>query len=326
MIIEKIKLWPDREDVVLTAYITPAGENIPGPKPPVIEKTPAIVICPGGAYRNLQKPEGDPVAAHFAAQGYQSFVLEYSVEMRCPKGKSLFPNQLIDFGKAWLTIREHAEEWNVDVERISIMGFSAGGNLVGMYGTTWHHDLLADTFHVGKEVFKPLCAISLYGVMDYRIQAESILAQEASFVHEELPRCFGTMTPTKEQLEQYSPVCNVDEYTVPMFLANAQDDDCVPPVESLLMARKLMEHNIFVEYHLFPTGGHAFAFGRDTLQPYRQDKLRQCAQWIELVDRFLLYQNIPEAKKSEETMRPPIPQGGPGRRQDKGPGFPRPQA
>jgi acetyl esterase/lipase len=313
MKVEKIKLWPDREDVNLTAYITPAGENIPGPKPPVIEKAPGIVVCMGGAYRALQLPEGDPVAMHYASIGYQSFVLEYSVETRCPQGKSMFPSQLLDFGKAWLTIRENAEEWNVDVERISIMGFSAGGNLVGMYGTTWHHDLLADTFGVEKEMFKPLCAISIYGVMDYRIQAKAILAEKAPFIHEELPRCFGTMEPTQEQLEQYSPVCNVDEYTVPMFLANAQDDDCVPAVESLLMAQKLMENNIPVEYHLFPTGGHAFAFGRDEIQPYRQDKMRQCAKWVELVDRFLLYQNIPEAKKCEDKPLPPLPAGGPGK-------------
>jgi acetyl esterase/lipase len=305
MRIEEIKLWPDREDVTLKAYITPVGDNIPGWRPSEIEKAPAIVICQGGAYRNLQTPEGDAFAAHFASKGYQSFVLAYSVEMNCPKGKSLFPNQLLDFGKAWLKIREHADEWNVDVDRISIMGFSAGGNLVGMYGTTWHHDLLADTFHVEKDVFKPLCAISLYGVMDYRIQAKAIMAEEAPFIHEELPRCFGTMEPTQEQLEQYSPICNVDEHTVPMFLANAQDDPCVPAVESLLMAQKLMENNIFVEYHLFPTGGHAFAFGRDALQPYRQDKLHQCSKWLELVERFLLYMNVPEAKQSEGGMRPP---------------------
>lgn len=142
MKIETIRLWEDREDVELTTFLTMPDDFFPNPV-----KKPAVIVCPGGAYMSCPRHgnEGDPVAMAFAMDGYQSFVLEYSVASKAPTPeKVLFPAQLLDFGKATLTIREHAEEWCVDVERISIIGFSAGAHLCGMLATTWNENLLFD--------------------------------------------------------------------------------------------------------------------------------------------------------------------------------------
>lgn len=66
---------------------------------------PAIIVCPGGAYQTCPRHgnEGDPVAMTFAADGYQAFVLEYSVATKTSQQNMMFPAQILDLGKAMLT-------------------------------------------------------------------------------------------------------------------------------------------------------------------------------------------------------------------------------
>ncbi|MDR4946118.1 MBL fold metallo-hydrolase [Neobacillus cucumis] len=159
------------------------------------------MVCPGGAYMVCPRHgnEGDPVAMAFAIDGYQSFVLEYSVAERAPKGKTLFPAQVIDLGKAIKTIREHADEWCVDVDKISIIGFSAGAHLCGMYATTWSEPLLAETFGVDSSVFKPLSAMLIYGLLDYTIQEKFNKANPHPMLPPNLNEpTFGCIVPLKE--------------------------------------------------------------------------------------------------------------------------------
>lgn len=73
---------------------------------------PAIIVCLGGAYQTCPRHgnEGDPVAMTFAVDGYQAFVLEYSVATKTSQQNMMFPAQILDLGKAMLTIREYAAE------------------------------------------------------------------------------------------------------------------------------------------------------------------------------------------------------------------------
>ena len=66
---------------------------------------PAIIVCPGGAYQTCPRHgnEGDTVAMTFAADGYQAFVLEYSVATKTSQQNMMFPAQILDLGKAMLT-------------------------------------------------------------------------------------------------------------------------------------------------------------------------------------------------------------------------------
>ena len=132
---EKIYLWEDRKDVYLDLFVT----NLDPMFPAVEKKLPAIIVCPGGTYIHWSaKNEGDGVAMQFAAVGYQVFVLKYTCGMDCGENSSQYPAQLLDMGKAILTIREHATEWFVDENRIAVMGFSAGAHLCATLATQWN--------------------------------------------------------------------------------------------------------------------------------------------------------------------------------------------
>jgi len=108
----------------------------------------AIVICPGGAFHTLSiNSEGNDVANWLVKKGVTCFVLKYRLvrsltddpvgEWLAKMGKKEFEeqtSQVIPFaiadGKAAIAyIRKHAVEFNIDADRIGIMGFSAGGTV-----------------------------------------------------------------------------------------------------------------------------------------------------------------------------------------------------
>ena len=82
-------------------------------------KRPAVIVCPGGAYRYKSEREGDPVAMRFLAAGIHAFVLQYSV------APNRYPAAFLELASAVAEVRKHASEWNVDPEKILVCGFSA---------------------------------------------------------------------------------------------------------------------------------------------------------------------------------------------------------
>lgn len=299
MKIETKKLWENRDDVELTMFLHMPDPFIPNPV-----KKPAFIAVPGGAYQTCPRHgnEGDPVAMAFAVDGYQGFVLEYSVASRAPEGCTRFPAQLIDMGKAILTIREHADEWGVDPDKIIICGFSAGAHLCSMYATTWHSGLLEDTLHCSKEQLKILSALCIYGLHDYVLQ-EEFNASHPNMMSDgssNLP-VFGAAHPDKDTLEQYSPVKLANEQTPPMFLAAAADDALVPAMHTLRMAARLQELGVPYECHVFQYGEHGFSLGRNIFEPFKQELTHACAQWVPMAKTFLMHLISPETLKPEES-------------------------
>jgi len=291
MRIETIKLWEDRDDVELTAFL-----NLNDPFLKIKKKRPAIISVPGGAYQTCPRHgnEGDPVAMSFAIDGYQAFVLEYSNATKAPEGKALFPAQTIDMAKAILTIKEHAKEWDIDPEQISIVGFSAGSHVCGMYATTYNtenKDLLTEKFGCTVDDLSIMSALCIYGLHDYELQ-EKFNAEHPNFMSDgkgNIP-IFGSAHPDKETLDKYSPVVQATTAMPPMFLAHALDDGLVPAMHTIKMAERLQELGVPFECHLFQYGNHGFALGRNVFEPFKDSLAHDAADWLPLAKRFLQHQ------------------------------------
>src|SRR6185312_16747331 len=89
----------------------------------------AVIICPGGGYwiTSIVK-EGFAVARKFNEWGIAAFVLNY----RIPNDSSMIDKKigpLQDAQRAIQLVRINAKKWNIDPNRVGIMGFSAGGHL-----------------------------------------------------------------------------------------------------------------------------------------------------------------------------------------------------
>jgi acetyl esterase/lipase len=93
-----------------------------------------ILILPGGGYAHVcTKKEGFPVAAALNKLGINAFILEYRTGRDCePFG----PMQ--DIGEALSLIRDNTEKFNVEIDGYGLMGFSAGGNAVGIFSSHSH--------------------------------------------------------------------------------------------------------------------------------------------------------------------------------------------
>ena len=145
---EQIPLWPsgapgfeDRKDapeIRETFYI----RNVHNPSltvflPPAEKANgAAVIVCPGGAHRFLTiDAEGNNPAKFFAERGVAAFVLKYRLGR---DDKSPFPVYDIekhareDAHRALRLIRSRASEWKIDPNRVGIMGFSAGGEVVSL--------------------------------------------------------------------------------------------------------------------------------------------------------------------------------------------------
>ncbi len=301
MITKRIPLWEGRDDVTLYTMLR---ECTPNPMMPMEqENLPAVVVCPGGAYMFCSvELEGDTTALRFMDKGYQTFIVEYTVGSRCGEHDSKHPAQLIDLAKALLIIREHAEEWHVDVNRISLAGFSAGANLCANMAVHWHESLLSDYFGVDSSCFKPLAVILGYPLTDYSFQEDYVAAclPPAGVLQEGNRAIFGTPTPDKEQRDALSPYLHVSEKTPPIFMVHAANDSLVPAMHSLIMANALAKKGIPYELHIFQNGEHGFATGvPNGVGPYRSDKQMNLSCWVDLAANWLLHWVAPETAEHD---------------------------
>ena len=99
----------------------------------------AVLICPGGGHRELvYKAEGLEPASYFTNLGVAAFVLKYRLarETNSPYSLKIHPRQ--DAQRAMRLIRSRAAEWNVDTNRLGVIGFSAGGEVASLlvYGSS----------------------------------------------------------------------------------------------------------------------------------------------------------------------------------------------
>ena len=113
------------EHVTLTTYILDGSPELSN-----ITSRPSVIIFPGGGYRFTSDREAEPVAMAYLAEGYNAFVLRYSVQER-----SEFPAPLNDAEEAMSIIKKNHQEWNVDPSKIAVIGFSAGGHLATALST-----------------------------------------------------------------------------------------------------------------------------------------------------------------------------------------------
>lgn len=122
----------------------------------------ACIICPGGGYRRLADHEGIRVGKWLAAHGITAFVLRYRLGPRYTH-----PTQLGDGLRAIRFVRAHAEEWQLDPERIAILGFSAGGHLVSTTATRFDNGDPQASDPIERVPSRPNAQILVYPVISF---------------------------------------------------------------------------------------------------------------------------------------------------------------
>lgn len=220
----------------------------------------AVLICPGGGYTGLAYDwEGVDIAKWLNTKGIAGFVLKY----RLPKSESVVTPRhapLMDAQRAMRIIRQHAEEWHLDPDKIGVMGFSAGGHLASTL--TMHHD---------DELVTNYDALDTIGAHpNFQILIYPVITFSAADRHNGSKENLIGKESNEDLIFHYSNENHVTENTPPTFLLHATDDEAVPVENSLLMYAALKNHKVPVEMHIYPFGGHGFALalGMDYLESW----------------------------------------------------------
>lgn len=224
----------------------------------------SIVICPGGGYAYLAiKKEGLKVAKWLNKLGITAFVLKYRLPSDdIMEDKSIGPLQ--DAQEAMRLIRRNAEKWQLNTERIGVLGFSAGGHVAATLSTHYKDEV----YHVSDIISaKP----------DFTILVYPVISMDEKIGHRgSRNRLLGT-NPSIALIEKFSNEKQIDSLTSPAFLVHASDDQGVPVENSLAYYLALKNNNISAELHLYQDGQHGFGLGKiGTSQYWTQ----QCELWL----------------------------------------------
>lgn len=222
----------------------------------------AIVVCPGGGYRNLAwDHEGEQVARWLKEIGVTTALLKYRVPRRPGTADGQPPIQaLMDAQRALSLVRSRAADWGIDPKRVGILGFSAGGHLGAWAATNPDRRSYSAIDAVDQVDCRPDFAALIYpgGVI-------------------------------KKGTDQLAPEIRVTSQTPPTFLVHASNDPGNPE-NSVQLYLALKRAGVPAEMHLYATGGHGFGM-RQGPNP--------CSTWPQRCEDWLRSQGILKSQKPD---------------------------
>ena len=242
----------------------PTLEYYPAPKETA--NGTAVVVCPGGGYAILAiEHEGKQVAEWLNTLGVAAFVLKY----RLPSheimiNKNIGPLQ--DGQEAMRIVRRNAKEWNIDPNKIGIMGFSAGGHLASTVST-----------HYNAKVYETNDSTSARP--DFSLLIYPVISMDSTITHMGSRENLLGKNPSQKLVKEFSNELQVNQNTPPAFLVCSFDDGAVPVENSIRYALALKKYGITCELHIYEHGGHGYGLGRtnDTESTWPE----ACKNWLE---------------------------------------------
>jgi acetyl esterase/lipase len=216
----------------------------------------AVLIFPGGGYwiESIEL-EGRDIARYLTTIGITAIVVKY----RLPSDELCLNKHevpLMDAKRAMRIVRAHAAEWNIDSQKIGVIGFSAGGHLASTLGTHFDYGNKSSLDTIEHFSSRPNFMALIYPVISLK----------DSVTHPGSRKQLLGNNPPSKLIEFYSSELQVKEDTPPTFIVHATDDKVVGVQNSLLMYRALKEKNIPTEMHILSEGGHGFGLASKSQQ------------------------------------------------------------
>ena len=222
----------------------------------ILKSSVVFLVIPGGSYKKLGEVEGLPIAKKFFYFGYSSSVLRYSVF------PASYPTQ---YNQGLSAIKILSSKF----KKIILIGFSAGGHLTGLLGTS-EKDKLYNT--IGMILCYPVISFvnNVHAFSRYNF--------------------FGGNNKTSEkEWEEFSVENRVNNDTLPTFIWTVKNDIIVPYENTLAMIESLKKFGIKYDYKIYKNGIHGMGLAdefniRNGNINYKNDYV---AKWINLALGFI---------------------------------------
>lgn len=225
----------------------------------------AVVICPGGGYWGIAiDHEGKQTAEWLNSIGITAFVLKYRMpDDAIMVDKSVGPMQ--DVQEAIRIVRRNAKDWNIDPNKIGVMGYSAGGHLASTASTHYNDNV----YEHDNTSARP----------DFSLLIYPVISMDKNITHMGSRENLLGKDPSEEQVKRFSNELQVTSQTPPAFIIHSLDDNVVPVENSMNYALAMKQHGVTCELHIYEHGGHGYGLGRsnDTESTWTE----ACRKWLE---------------------------------------------
>jgi acetyl esterase/lipase len=215
----------------------------------------SVIVCPGGGHYILAWDlEGTEVAAWLNTLGVTAIVLKYRVPSRTRETQR-WQAAVQDAQRAVRLVRANAANWQLDPQRIGILGFSAGGETAALATLLYSTNHYAPIDESDRVSARPDFALLIYAAGLYDEERKALAR------HVVLP-----------------------DDTPPFFFAHAWDDR-VSVQNALMLGSALKDKGVPASLHLYPTGGHGYGLRPTedpvTTWPARAEEWMRHAGWLE---------------------------------------------
>jgi len=241
----------------------------------------STVICPGGSYFWLDSEgEGFAVAEWLVSQGITAFVLEYrtagcaefSWHTRSVFRGKRYPDMLADAQRAMQYVWENAGEYNIDRDKIGVMGFSAGGHLALCAACFSSTDFLSAMGIHTDAPKRPAFVAAVYPVV----------TMENPYAHKRSRRGLlgDRMARDARMRDSLSVEKHIPDNCPPVFFVNCKDDKVVNPRNSELLDEALSGKNIPHKYICYNNGNHGFGVCSEACSPESREWTKEFLDWL----------------------------------------------
>lgn len=244
----------------------------------------AVIICPGGGYGILaMSHEGRDVAKRLNEEGIAAFVLKYRLPRKeTMKDKSIGPLQ--DAQRALQMVRENAKQWNVNPNKIGIMGSSAGGHLASTAGTHFQKSYIDNPNNTS---LRPDFMILNYPVISFSdslthggsrinlIGTKEFSADDHRY--NRIPKNAKELGLSAADITNFSNELQVTSKTPPTFITAPLTDKVVPVGNTFAFVAALQQNKIPVETFIYEKGEHGFGMNNPAA---KEQWIDACLRWI----------------------------------------------
>jgi acetyl esterase/lipase len=285
--IQTIRLWPGNapqakgstcDDIPTLTILNPRTGTANGS---------AVIVLPGGGYRGLASDlEGREVADWFTARGFRAFILSY----RLGSHGYLLPVPLLDARRAVQLVRARARDYQINPNRIVMIGFSAGGHLAALAATQF----VPGEPDAEDPAQDPIARVS--SRPDYLVLGYAWLGAISSDTsHSSYCKSFNVMDQCETLRTAYTPALFVTKDTPPTFMYHTFTDQTVPVEQAITFYEALVKAGVVSEMHIFANGSHGSGLGKGD---------PALDQWPGLMENWLRAQGLLATDKDAVGAKP----------------------
>lgn len=229
------------------------------------KRNPALIILHGGGWKSGNKSQMETFAIEMASKGYSCFNIEFRLSP-----EAIYPAAIFDVKKAIQYIRKNAGKFNVDPNKIAVLGCSSGGQMAALTGTTNGNKNFEENGTNNKVSSNVQAIINIDGILAFK-HPESIEGKVAALwlggSYEEKPTVWQQASPLNHTDSNTPPILFINS-SIPRFHAGRND-----------MIEIMNKYGIYNEVKTIEKSPHSFWF----LNPWFDETIVYTTQFLDKV-------------------------------------------